>query len=312
LSIPRFTIAEGVACIAPHALRDDQDLSVNFVLIGGGKTAMDTVVWLLTKGVAPSRISWIRPRDSWLLPRERVQPAYDFFSATMGGAVAEMECARDADSIDDLFKRVEAAGMLRRIDPNVTPTMYRCAITSAPELALLQQIKNVVRKGRVTAIRADRIQLEQGEIASPENVLFINCTADGNPRRSSRPIFNGDTISLQYVRRCAPCFSAAFIAWVETHLADDAEKNALCAPIPVPDEPTDWLRNHLIDGTNRYLWSKRADLQPWLANSRVDGFSGIGLRAMSDSDAEKHELLQRYRRAIGPAMERLAQLLETA
>jgi hypothetical protein len=37
------------------------------VIVGAGKTAMDTCLWLLGHGIAPQRLTWIKPRDAWLL-----------------------------------------------------------------------------------------------------------------------------------------------------------------------------------------------------------------------------------------------------
>ena len=42
--------------------------------MGAGKTATDTCVWLLQNGVPPNAITWVRPRDPWLLNRAVVQP----------------------------------------------------------------------------------------------------------------------------------------------------------------------------------------------------------------------------------------------
>ena len=73
---------------------------------------MDTVIWLLEQGVDPGKITWIRPRDSWLINRRVMQISFDFFAGTVGGLVAELESARDATSIEDLFARYFAAKLI--------------------------------------------------------------------------------------------------------------------------------------------------------------------------------------------------------
>jgi hypothetical protein len=50
-----------------------------YVVIGGGKTGIDACLWLLSRDVDPDDITWIRPRDSWLLDRQNTQPTESFF-----------------------------------------------------------------------------------------------------------------------------------------------------------------------------------------------------------------------------------------
>lgn len=309
---PNFDVSPNVRCIPPHALPGVTAPHDGFTILGAGKTAMDAVVWLLEQGVAPDRISWIRPRDAWLLPRENVQPSFDFFTPTIGAMAGELEAARAAASLDDLFARLEAAGLLARIDKAAAPTMYRCAIVSAPELELLRSVKDVVRLGHVRAIEAERIVLDGGTIATSPGRVHVNCTADGIPRRPPQPVFQGERILLQYVRRCSPCLSAAFVAHLEATTGDEAEKNAMCRPVPAPDEPLDWLRMHLEDAANRRAWSQSPELQAWLASSQLDRFSGMIARAVREPTPERLSILQRYREAAGPALTRMTELMAGA
>ena len=41
-----------------------------YLIVGGGKTGIDAVLYLLDHGVLPDKISWIVPNDSWLLNRD--------------------------------------------------------------------------------------------------------------------------------------------------------------------------------------------------------------------------------------------------
>ena len=71
---PSYAIAPEVACVPLNALpRMAPDYDA-FVVIGAGKTAMDACVWMLENGVDPDRITWIMPRDSWVLNRANLQP----------------------------------------------------------------------------------------------------------------------------------------------------------------------------------------------------------------------------------------------
>lgn len=309
---PSFAVAPNARCIPPHALPSVEGGGEGFVVLGAGKTAMDTVVWLLEQGVPANEITWIRPRDPWLMPREKVQPSFDFFEPTIGALAGELEAASVAGSVTDLFARLEAAGLMTRIDRTVVPTMFRCAIVSAPELELLRSVTEVVRFGHVRAIEADRILLSGGIQPTSPGRIHVNCTADGIPKRPPTPVFQRDRIVLQYVRRCSPCFSAAFIAHVEATVEGDAEKNALCGPVPAPEEPLDWLRMHLADAANRRAWSQSAQIQAWLAASRLDRFTGMIARAGREPTPERLAILQRYREAAGPGLQRIAELADQA
>ena len=66
---PPFDVASGVACWPVNAIAGLVEPPERFVIIGGGKTAMDACVWVLEQGVDPDRIQWIKPRDSWLRNR---------------------------------------------------------------------------------------------------------------------------------------------------------------------------------------------------------------------------------------------------
>lgn len=310
---PDFPVADGVRCISPNALVQIGKPAAGFTIIGSGKTAMDTAAWLLNQGRAPEKITWIRPRDAWLLNRRNVQPMYDFFAQTFGARAKEMEAARDATSAEDLFVRLEAASILQRIDRSVTPTMFRCAIVTEAEVEQLRQIQNVVRMGHVKAIESHRIVLDSGVVPTSPDHIHINCTADGISKRpTSEPMFQGKRILLQYVRRCSPAFSGAFVAHLEATLSSDAEKNALCTPVPVPNVPLDWVRMQLQDARNQSAWSKSPALQAWLAGTRLERFTGMAVRAMQEANAENLAVLDSSRAASRAGLTRLAELFEQA
>ncbi len=64
-SPPPFEVAEGVRCVAAGDIARLTEWSERYVVIGTGKTALDTCVWLLLQGVSASAIQWIRPREAW-------------------------------------------------------------------------------------------------------------------------------------------------------------------------------------------------------------------------------------------------------
>lgn len=308
---PTFAVAPGMTCVPVNDLPRIARPGAEFVVVGAGKTAIDACCWLLENGADPDKIRWIMPRDSWLQDRANFQPGPEFLAKTVQHAANEVQALAEATSIDDVFLRLEACGVWRRIDPAVTPTAYHCAIVSDGELEQLRRIRNIVRLGRVTRIESHQIVLAHGVIPTNPSVVHIDCSASGIPSSELTPVFSGDRITLQWVRLCQPTFSAAFIAHIEAANLDEGEKNRLCAPIPTPQIPTDWLRMSAVEMTNRYIWSKTPGLSDWLANSRLDPLAAR-VRAMTDSDTEAVEAGRRYAKSAGAAVANLKRLLTEA
>lgn len=310
---PNFRVADGVRCVTPTELTRLTEPASGFVIVGGGKTSIDTALWLLEHGADADSITWIRPRDAWLLNRADIQPTLPFAYSTLEAITSELEVARDATSVQDLFAKLEARRLLMRIDPEVEPTMYRCATVSEAELEQLRRIKRVVRLGRVQAIERDRIVFAQGELATAPGTVHVHCSTSGLPRAPIEPVFQGERIVPQYVRRCSPSFSAAFIAHIEATMETDEEKNALCRPVRVPELPIDWLRMHVDSAGNQHRWSQRPELQQWLRRSRLDAFMGLfeeaGRQAASEGNTRWAELQQRLRDARVAGIKRMGELL---
>jgi hypothetical protein len=300
-----------VTCLTPTELTQWDRPVTGHVIVGGGKTAMDTALWLLEQGVDPDSITWIRSREAWLLNRANVQPTAPFAHQTMAAMVNELEVARDATSLPDLFARLEGAQLLQRIDPSVAPTMYRCAVVSKAELLQLRRIRHVVRLGRVRRIEPERIVLDQGEIPTSSGHVHIHCSAGGLPRGPVQPVFQGHRIVPQYLRRCSPSFSAAFIAHLEATIEDEATKNALCEPVVVPTVPLDWLHMHLQTARNQAAWSQHPALQNWLRRSRLEAYAGLFTRLHHQADPAWEALQSRLRQARVPGLQRMTTLLDS-
>ena len=279
---PQYGVADGVRCVSPNALTTIDDSPAAYVVIGAGKTGIDACLWLLANAVDPDDITWIVPRDSWLLDRATIQPGEDSFDGTVGGFARQLEASALATSIDDLFERLEAAGQLLRLDDAVRPTAYRCATVSLAELEQLRLSSAVVRLGRVQSVGAQEIVLDNGSIPTNPDALHIDCTADGLARRPAVPVFDGHRITLQSVRTCQPTFSAALIGHVAARSSNDAEKNEVCTPVPHPATDVDWLRTTLANVLNTVRWRGDAELSRWLERSRLDASSSFPLTGRSD------------------------------
>jgi glycine/D-amino acid oxidase-like deaminating enzyme len=267
---PPYAVAAGVDCIPPNDLPKIREGREEYVIVGAGKTAMDVCLWLLRHYVAPQRLTWIKPRDSWLLDRAAVQPGPLFAKRMLADVTGQLSAVELADSIPDLFDRLAANGSLLRIDESVEPQMYRCAIVSQAELAQLRRIENVVRMGHVSEIEPGRVTLEGGTLATAPSALYIDCTAHGLGARDVTTVFDGDRITLQAVRTCQPVFSAAVIAHVEAAYGDDDTRNAYCEPVLLPQVPTDWLRMMLVFNRNQLQWFTDPEMMAWLDTARLN------------------------------------------
>ncbi len=304
---PEYDVADGAMCVPINELAHLREHPEHFVVIGAGKTGIDACLFLLGIGVDPDMITWIRPRDSWLLNRSTVQPDAESFVDTVGGFALQMEAAANADSIDDMFDRLEEAGQILRIDPEVKPTSYRCATVTDLEIEQLRRIEDVVRLGRVYEIHLEAIDLRDGCIPTTPQTLHVDCTADGLEHRDAVPVFVRHTITLQTVRSCQQVFSAAFIAHLEALQLDDTRRNELSIPVPHPSSALDLLRTMLANSVNSALWNGEPGLHEWLSEARLDANS-TAAAAGADSP-EAGPILERIMANLEPARANLERLI---
>lgn len=270
---PAYDVAAGIECVPPNNLPRVSAKYGRYVIIGAGKTGMDACLFLIKNGVDPDAISWVMPRDSWLLDRANIQPGGLFADSLVQGFTQQMEAIAEAESVSDLFEKVHACGQLLRFDETVAPTMYRCATVTKAELEQLRRIKDIIRLGHVQGISVGTIVFDKGEVKTTESTLYVDCTADGLERRPPQPVFAGNKITLQSVRTCQQVFSAAYIGHIEASYDGEDRKNEMSVPVPHPDNDVDFLRTTLANSLNAAQWSQDKDLQVWLKNARLDGFT---------------------------------------
>lgn len=308
----QFSVADGVRVVTPTTLTQRRQQSdqptPRFCILGAGKTAMDVGVWLLSNGVPADRISWVMPRDSWLVNRAGTQPGEEFFAQAIGGQAMQMKALAEASDIDDLFLRMEASGQMLRIDRSRTPRMFHYATVSEGEVELLRQIKHVIRLGRVRAIESDALVLDRGREAMDANTLYVDCTASAVEPRPMLPIFQENKIVLQLVRAPLVSFSAAMIAYVEAHYADDAQKNELCGNVPFPKEIVGFVESTIANMRNQMRWGQEKALRKWMHESRLDGF-GKTVSSVAPTDTEKIKILGELRAYSAAAMANAPKLL---
>jgi hypothetical protein len=243
-----------------------------FVIAGSGKTATDGIIWLLLQGVPPERIVWVRPREPWMLDRATVQPdpvvALELWGNIMAAAAA-------ADAVDDLFLRLEASGVMLRIDRSVLPTMAKAPTLGRWELDLLRTIERVVRLGHIKHVTSRELVLDRGSVPLPAGSLVVHCAASGLANPPMVPIWSPDKIRLQTVRAGFPCFNAALVGYVEATRDDDRERNRLCPPNEYSDSPASWARMHARGAAATRAFGAAPDIAAWanlcaLNPARVD------------------------------------------
>jgi hypothetical protein len=257
---PPFGVADDVRVVAINELARLAAAPAGYVIVGSGKTATDGIVWLLANGVPADRIVWVRPRDPWMLSRAVVQPDP---AVALGLAADIMTAAAEAASLDDLFLRLEDAGVMLRIDRNVIPTMAKTPTLGAWELDLLRTIENVVRLGHIKQVTRREIVLENGSVRLKPGSLVVHCAASGLQYPPIVPIWGPEKIRLQTIRAGFPCFCAALAGYVEASRDDDRERNRLCPPNTLPDDPSSWawMQARGIIATRRY--SAEPDIAAW-------------------------------------------------
>ena len=308
---PKYAVAPGVACVPLNRLPAIARPHAAYTVVGSGKTGIDACLWLLEHGVPPARIRWVMPRDAWWMDRANFQPGLENFEHNMRYAIGQFEAMAEASSVPDLFTRLEARGALMRIDPKVEPRSYRCAVVSQGELAQLRRIEDIVRSGHVRAVQATQLVLDQGTLPADPDTLYVDCSASAIQPLSGLPVFDGDTIHLFMVRWCQPTFSAALIAYVESHYTDAAEMNALCAVVPSPEQPLDWLRMWAATLTNMARWRQQPALHTWLMQCRLNS-GAVMMRGVAPDDAARMALVKASGVKAGPAAARLQALLAEA
>jgi hypothetical protein len=305
---PPFEVSDGATCIPVGALTSVTNPAAGYVIIGGGKTAMDAGVWLLDQGTRPDEITWIRPRDSWILNRAFFQPGGGVIP-TFEGVVLELEAVAECDSIEQVCEQLEARQVILRLDRSVQPSMLKGATASLGELDDLRCIENVVRLGHVRRIHLDTITLERGTIPTSPDHLHIHCASSGLSDNPPKPIFADENILLQPITRVSLSLSAGLIAFVEASERSITEKNRLCRPNAWPHTPFDWTRHMLTGMKTEMEWQGSPDVLAWLEASRLNIVKGL------DQHPDKvavGDLQSRFITALFPALAKLEEFASRA
>jgi NAD(P)-binding Rossmann-like domain len=259
-SPPPFGVADDARVVAINDLARLEAAATDYVIVGSGKTATDGIVWLIRNGVAPERIVWVRPRDPWMLNRAVVQPDP---VVALGLAADTMEAANGAESLDDLFFRLEAAGVMLRIDRDAVPTMAKTPTLGLWELELLRTIERVIRRGHIEHVTDREIGFADGAVPISPGSLVVHCAASGLRYPPIVPVWQLDAIRLQTIRAGFPCFCAALAGYVEATRDDDRERNRLGPPNAFSDSLASWADMQVRGSAATRAYGAEPDIAEW-------------------------------------------------
>ena len=257
---PPFVVSHDARVLPVNDIARLEDAPSQYVIVGSGKTATDACIWLLSRGVDPDAICWVRPREPWMMNRAVVQPDPAIF---LGMVADTMQAAEQATSLDDLFLRLEDAGIMLRIDRRVMPTMAKAPTLAAWELEQLRTIENVVRRGHLETVDRGKLTFADGSLAVGGDALVVHCAADGLKYPPLVPVWRRDAITLQPIRAGFPCFGAALIGYAEATRHDDREKNRHCPPSPYPNSLAQWAAMNVLGARNAMSFSAEPDMKEW-------------------------------------------------
>ena len=166
-------------------------LDNKYVVLGAGKTGMDCCVYLQrTMKIHPDDITWVISRDVWMMDSQaQVTPSdWPYMLAKYDGDEAQAAMA------------LEKKGFFVRLDKDHTPTVFKFPRIYPDEMKLLRNIKNVIRRGRVTAIQCksnDEVTVEfqktengpWNAFAPAEKCVFVHATSPG-PFNDANPDYS--------------------------------------------------------------------------------------------------------------------------
>jgi hypothetical protein len=307
----KFEVAPEVNCIPPNDLPRSAAKFQHYTVLGGGKTGMDSVSWLLLNGVDPDAITWVCSRSSWVVRREIVQADPAFFKSTLGGQLAQMTASAAATSVDDLFERLEAANVMARIDTTVKPSMYHYAVLSNGELEQLRRVSDVIYGAHVNRISSTEMELStQAKVSVKPETLYIDCTATpiAFSGDKSKPIFDGDLITPQCVIVPLIPYSAAIVAFVEANFETEEDKNALCVPVAAADTPAEWMRSFSSNLVAQNRISQDPKVGEWIKTIRLEPFGRVAVAA-DENNIEHMDILKGIHGTAEPAIKNLYKLM---
>jgi hypothetical protein len=289
----KFEIVDGVRLTTPGKLPEvwlnDKTIPGHYVIMGGGKTAMDVGVWLNNMGVEASKISWVRPRETWLINRASTQPGSKYASNSVNWQLEQMRIGATAASGDEIFLHLEKHGHMLRLDQSSLPSKFHYPTISQGEVDLLRQIKHVIKIGRVRLITPGLLHGVDGDAEVPADSLFIDCTASAALRVSVSPIWEGDRVTPSLLQVPLVSLSASVAGFIEATFDTNEEKNALAIPVQITDTPAHYPQAMLANVMNRMLWAQNPAIMNFLKTARLDPAQRMKATMADVSESVQHD-----------------------
>jgi hypothetical protein len=227
--------------------------------------------------------------------------------ATFLGMAADiMASAEESTSLEDLFLRLEDAGVMLRIDRTVLPTMAKTPTLAMWELEQLRTIENVVRRGHIRQVDRGRLHFADATVAIADDAVVVHCAADGLKYPPLVPVWRPEAITLQPIRAGFPCFGAAVAGYIEATRAGDGEKNRLCPPSPFPDSMAQWARMNVLGTQATLALSAEPDIKEW--SDRV-ALNPARVPPGHPGSAALDDARERLARHTKPGLAQLAELM---
>ncbi len=238
-----------------------------------------------------------------MMNRAVVQPDPAVFT---GMAADTMQAAAGCASLEELFLRLEDAGIMLRIDRTLMPTMAKSPTLATWELEQLRTLENVVRRGHLDAVDRGKLVFGDDAVSVADDALVVHCAADGLKYPPRVPVWDRDTITLQAIRAGFPCFGAALVGYVEATRRDDAEKNRLCPPTGYGNSMADWARMNLHGIEAVLSFTSEPDIKEW--SNRV-AINPARIPPGDPGSAALDDARERLGTHLWPALTRLAELV---
>lgn len=298
-----FDVAEDVRVVPVNELARLDEAPSQYVVVGAGKTATDAVIWLLSRGVDPDAICWVRAREPWMYNRAMIQPDPAIF---LGASADIMQAAVDAKNLQELFVRLEELGLMLRIDRTVTPTMAKTPTLATWELDQLRTLENVVRRGHIRTVDRGRLAFADGDVAVAKDAIVVHCAADGLKYPGRVPVWRPEVITLQAIRAGFPSFGASVTGYVEATRDDDDEKNRICSPSVYGNSLQEWAQMIVFGSRNAAAYTAEPDIKEWATGVALNpARTPPGYPASQALD----EVTGRLAKHSAPGLARLAELM---
>jgi hypothetical protein len=113
------------------------------------------------------------------------------------------------------------------------------------------------------------------------------------------------------IRIPQPAFSAALTAFIETHFDDDATKNGLGIPVPLPDTIDQYPQASLVNLMNQGAWGANREVREWIKANRLDGF-GRMIAGVGADEPDKLAMVARIRESAMAAVANIPKLMAAA